>query len=69
MFGLVTFITVLFIAAGWYLITLAARDIFVTARLAAGVRPKDGKQSIYYYSLSCLIMGRAYRIIRCRKRL
>lgn len=66
MFELLNFITIFLIAAGWCLITLATRDIFVTARLAATVRQKNSKLSIYY-SLSCLIMGRAYRIIRCRK--
>ena len=67
MLGLLYFVTILLIAAGWCLITAAARDIFVTARLAATVRQKNTGLSIYYYSLSCLIILRAYRIIRCRE--
>ena len=67
MFGLLYFVTILLIAAGWCLITAAARDIFVTARLAATVRQKNTGLSVYYYSLSGLIINKAYRIIRCRE--
>lgn len=66
MFVLLYVITILLIVAGWYLITRAARDVFATVRLAATVGPKNGSQRTYYYSLSCLVMGRAYRTIRCR---
>ena len=65
MVGLINVITILLIAAGWCLIAQAARDVFVTARIAATVRPKNDRQTIYY-SLSYLIMGRAYRTIRYR---
>ncbi len=67
MFGLLNFVTILLIAAGWCLITLAARDIFVTARLAATVQQKNIRLSIFYYSLSYLIITNVYQIIRCRK--
>jgi hypothetical protein len=66
MFELLNFITILLIAVGWCLITLAARDIFVTVRLAATVQQKNTTLSIYY-SLSCLLINKAYHIIRCRK--
>jgi len=67
MFGVLNFVTILLIAAGWCLITLAARDIFVTARLAATVQQKNTRLSIFYHSLSYLIITKAYQIIRCRK--
>jgi len=67
MFGLLDFIAVLLIIAGWCVITQAARDIFVTARLAASVRQKNTGLSVYYYSLSGLIINKAYQIIRCRE--
>ncbi len=41
MLGLLNFVAILLIAAGWCLITAATRDIFVTARLAATVRQKN----------------------------
>jgi len=69
MFGLLDFIAILLIIAGWCVITQAARDIIVTARLAASVRQKNTGLSVYYYSLSGLIINKAYQIIRCRERL
>jgi len=48
MLGLLYFVTVLLIIAGWCVITQAARDIFITARLAATVRQKNTGLSVYY---------------------
>lgn len=68
MFGLVALITVLFIVAGWFLITQAARDIFVTIRLAATVPKKTDGRIVYFYSLSCLLITRAFQLINSRQR-
>ncbi len=49
MFGLLDFIAILLIIFGWCVITQAARDIIVTARLAASVRQKK-------YRIVCLLL-------------
>lgn len=64
MFGLLDFTAFLIIAAGWCLITLAVRDIFVTVRMPA--RKNDGR-SFYYYSFSCWAVSRALKFINSRK--
>jgi hypothetical protein len=64
MFVLLYVVTVLLIVAGWYSITRAARDVFVTVRLAANGKHKNSGKTVYHYSSSCLLMGKAYRIIR-----
>ena len=67
MFGLLDFTVILLIAAGWCLITLAVRDIFVTVQLAiSAVRKNDGR-SFYYYSFSCWAGSRALQIINSHK--
>ncbi|HXH68722.1 MAG TPA: hypothetical protein VNI60_00095 [Pyrinomonadaceae bacterium] len=69
MLELLDIIVILLIVVGWSLITQAARDIFVTVRLAATVPQKNEQKTIYFYSLSCLLISRAFHIIKSRKRL
>lgn len=66
MLTLLNVVTVLVIAAGWCLITLAVRDIFVTVRMP--VRKNDGR-CFYYYSFSCWAISRALQSINAHRRL
>lgn len=67
MFGLLNFVTILLIAVGSCLITLAVRDILVTVQMAIIAVRKDNGQSFYYYSLSCRIINHALQLINSYK--
>ncbi len=68
MFVLLDVVTILLIAAGWCLITLAVRDIFITVRMATTPVRKENGKSFYYYSLSCRVISHALQLINSNKR-
>ncbi len=67
MLTLLNVVTILLIAAGWCLITLAARDVFVTVRATTTAVRKNNGRSFYYYSFSCWAVSRTLRFINSHK--
>ncbi len=69
MLTLLNVVTILLIAAGWCLITLAVRDIFVTVRMVIIPVQKNNGRSFYYYSFSCWTISRTLQFINSHKEL